>query len=50
MRRIARRSHQVVVMAERARSLLLDDYDVARNQVSVIPHGVPPVEPHGRDA
>jgi glycosyltransferase involved in cell wall biosynthesis len=48
VQRIVKKSTQVVVMAERARSLLIDDYDVARHQVCVVPHGVPPVEPHGR--
>jgi glycosyltransferase involved in cell wall biosynthesis len=38
----------VVVMAERARSLLLQDYGVAEDHVCVVPHGVPPVQPHGR--
>jgi glycosyltransferase involved in cell wall biosynthesis len=46
--RIVRRSHVVVVMAERARSLLIRDYGVAEGKVSVVPHGVPPVQPHGR--
>jgi glycosyltransferase involved in cell wall biosynthesis len=45
---IARRSGRVVVMAERARALLLQDYGISHEQVSVIPHGVPPVAPHGR--
>ena len=35
-------------MAERARSLLIQDYGVAERQVCVVPHGVPPVQPHGR--
>jgi len=48
VRRLAEHSHQVVVMAERARSLLLDAYDIDRNRITVIPHGVPPIEPHGR--
>ncbi len=46
--RIAERSRQVVVMAERALTLLVGTYGIARDKVSVIPHGVPPVEPHGR--
>jgi glycosyltransferase involved in cell wall biosynthesis len=46
--RIARRSQQVVVMAERAKSMLVDDYGVSPHKVSVIPHGVPPVDPTGR--
>ena len=48
VRRIVQRSSQVVVMAERARSLLIQDYGMAERQVCVVPHGVPPVEPHGR--
>ena len=45
---LARRSRHVVVMAERARTLLVERYDIARDAVSVIPHGVPPIEPRGR--
>jgi len=48
VRRIAARSSTVVVMAERARSLLLDAYGLAPHKVTVIPHGVPAVEPQGR--
>jgi glycosyltransferase involved in cell wall biosynthesis len=48
VRRIVERSHQVVVMAERARSLLLQDYGVPPSRVAVVPHGVPPVQPRGR--
>lgn len=48
VRRIAQRSDQVVVMAERARELLIEAYGVASHKVCVIPHGVPPVEPRGR--
>jgi len=48
VRRIVQRSRVVVVMAERARSLLIEDYDVAESDVAVVPHGVPPVQPHGR--
>ncbi|MEA2640381.1 MAG: hypothetical protein QOF51_1775, partial [Chloroflexota bacterium] len=48
IRRIGERSGQVVVMAERARTLLVDDYGIAPGKIAVIPHGVPPVEPHGR--
>ena len=48
VRRLALHSHQVIVMAERARALLLDSYDIDCHTVSVIPHGVPPIEPHGR--
>ncbi len=48
VRRIAARSSNVVVMAERARSLLIDAYGIAPYKVLVIPHGVPAVEPRGR--
>ncbi len=48
VRRIAERSHQVVVMADRARSLLIDAYGIVPATVCVIPHGVPPVEPRDR--
>jgi glycosyltransferase involved in cell wall biosynthesis len=48
VRRIVQRSNIVVVMADRARSLLIQDYGVAERQVCVVPHGVPPVQPHGR--
>jgi glycosyltransferase involved in cell wall biosynthesis len=48
VQRIVQRSNLVVVMAERARSLLIQDYGVAPSHVCVIPHGVPPVEPRGR--
>jgi len=48
VRRLAQRSQQVVVMADRARALLLDAYDIDSDRVSVIPHGVPPVQPRGR--
>lgn len=48
IQRIGHRSSQVVVMSERARTLLLEEYAIAPHKVCVIPHGVPPVEPHGR--
>jgi glycosyltransferase involved in cell wall biosynthesis len=48
VQRIVHRSNVVVVMAEHARSLLIQDYGVAERQVCVVPHGVPPVEPRGR--
>ena len=48
--RIAQRSTTLVVMADRARSLLLDDYGIQPEQVTVVPHGVPPIQPHGRTA
>lgn len=48
MQHLAQRSSTIVVMAERARSLLVSDYGISPHRVRVIPHGVPPVEPHGR--
>jgi glycosyltransferase involved in cell wall biosynthesis len=48
VRRIVRRSSWIVVMAERARSLLIQDYDIPPRKVLVVPHGVPPVQPQGR--
>jgi glycosyltransferase involved in cell wall biosynthesis len=48
VRRIADRSATLIVMAERARSLLIHDYGIQPEQVNVIPHGVPPIQPHGR--
>jgi glycosyltransferase involved in cell wall biosynthesis len=48
VQRLAQRSTTLVVMAERARSLLIQDYGIATEQVSVVPHGVPPMHPHGR--
>jgi glycosyltransferase involved in cell wall biosynthesis len=46
--RLGDRSQKIVVMAERARSLLVEHYGIANARVTVIPHGVPPIEPHGR--
>jgi glycosyltransferase involved in cell wall biosynthesis len=48
VRRIVQGSNRIVVMAERARSLLIEDYGVLPRQVCVVPHGVPPVQPQGR--
>jgi glycosyltransferase involved in cell wall biosynthesis len=48
VRRIARHSMALVVMAERARSLLVQDYAIESEQVMVVPHGVPPIHPRGR--
>src|SRR5947209_6924231 len=48
IQRLGQRSQKIVVMAERARSLLVDDYGISRARVTVIPHGVPPIEPRGR--
>jgi glycosyltransferase involved in cell wall biosynthesis len=46
--RLAQRSQKLIVMAERARSLLVDEYGISATRVTVIPHGVPPIEPRGR--
>jgi glycosyltransferase involved in cell wall biosynthesis len=48
VQRLVQRSTRVVVMAERARSLLIQDYGVAGDRLVVLPHGVPPMQPHGR--
>jgi glycosyltransferase involved in cell wall biosynthesis len=48
VQQLAQRSSQVVVMAERACSLLVDSYGISRSRMTVIPHGVPPIEPRGR--
>jgi len=48
VRHIGQRSKMVIVMAERARALLIDEYAITPDRVQVIPHGVPPVQPHGR--
>jgi Glycosyltransferase Family 4 len=48
VRRIAQRSATLIVMAERARSLLIQDFGIQPEQVNVVPHGVPPIQPHGR--
>jgi glycosyltransferase involved in cell wall biosynthesis len=48
VQRIVQRSNLIVVMAEHARSLLIQHYGVAERKVRVVPHGVPPVQPHGR--
>ena len=48
VRRIGLYSHAVVVMAKLAKRMLADDYGLPEDKVHVIPHGVPPVEPHGR--
>ena len=41
-------SEWIVVMAQRARSMLIESYGIAEDRVVVVPHGVPPVHPHGR--
>jgi glycosyltransferase involved in cell wall biosynthesis len=48
IQRLAQRSDKIVVMAERARALLVADYGISPQRVTVIPHGVPPIRPHGR--
>jgi glycosyltransferase involved in cell wall biosynthesis len=48
VRRLVDGSQRIIVMAERARTLLMRDYAVLPHQVCVVPHGVPPVEPQGR--
>lgn len=48
VRRIGERSRVVIVMAELARRLLAEDYGLDPANVRVVPHGVPPVDPHGR--
>jgi len=47
IRNLARLSDRTVVMAEAAVGLLADSYDVHEN-ITVIPHGMPAIEPHGR--
>ncbi|GAC1315015.1 MAG: hypothetical protein NVSMB2_05530 [Chloroflexota bacterium] len=46
--RLIERSQLIVVMAQHARSLLIDNYGISGEKVRVLPHGVPPVHPHGR--
>lgn len=41
LRRIVDASSSVIVMAEKARHLLLDVYDVPFEKIAVIPHGIP---------
>lgn len=48
VQRIGHRSRRVVVMAARARSLLIEAYGIDPDTVCVIPHGVPFMESHGR--
>jgi len=47
VRRICALSEQVVVMADAAVELLARDYGIV-GRITVIPHGMPPIEPHGR--
>jgi polysaccharide biosynthesis protein PslF len=48
VRRLGQYSHVVVAMANRARDLLVGRYGFEPEQVQVIPHGVPAIEPRGR--
>jgi glycosyltransferase involved in cell wall biosynthesis len=48
VQRIGRRSDAIIVMAHRARTILEQEYGIDPAKVRVIPHGVPPTEPHGR--
>ena len=41
--RLADLSERIVVMAERGREILLDEYDVDGDKIDVIPHGIPDV-------
>jgi glycosyltransferase involved in cell wall biosynthesis len=45
VQRIGQRSAAVVVMAETARRLLMQEYGLPEGRVHVIPHGVPPMPP-----
>ncbi|HET7425633.1 MAG TPA: glycosyltransferase, partial [Gemmatimonadales bacterium] len=45
VRQIGHHSAAVVVMAELARQILVDSYGLSADNVHVIPHGVPPVQP-----
>ncbi|MFI5282443.1 MAG: glycosyltransferase [Candidatus Dormibacterales bacterium] len=47
IRNLARLSSETVVMADAAVVLLADSYDI-HEHVTVIPHGMPAIEPHGR--
>ena len=48
VQRIGRHSRALVVMAHRARSILEQEYGIDPANVHVIPHGVPPTVPRGR--
>jgi glycosyltransferase involved in cell wall biosynthesis len=48
VRRIGSRSSALIVMADRGRSILEQEYGIDPAKVHVIPHGVPPTEPRGR--
>ena len=45
---IARLSNEVIVMASTAVGILATDYDI-RTSPRVIPHGMPAIDPHGRN-
>jgi glycosyltransferase involved in cell wall biosynthesis len=48
VRRIGAHSKALIVMARRGSAILEQDYGIDPAKVRVIPHGVPPTEPHGR--
>jgi len=48
VRRIADHSRALIVMAQRASTILEQEYGIDPAKVHVIPHGVPPTEPRGR--
>jgi glycosyltransferase involved in cell wall biosynthesis len=48
VRRIGNHSQALIVMAHRGRTILEREYGIDPAKVHVIPHGVPPTEPHGR--
>lgn len=48
VQRIAMQSNALVVMARRGRTILEQEYGIDPTMIHVIPHGVPPTEPHGR--
>ena len=48
VRRISSHSKALIVMAHRGRTILEQEYGIDPAKVHVIPHGVPPTEPHGR--
>ncbi|MBI5289802.1 MAG: glycosyltransferase family 4 protein [Chloroflexi bacterium] len=48
VRRIADHSRALIVMAQRASTILEQEYGIDPGKIRVIPHGVPPTEPRGR--
>lgn len=48
VQRIAEHSRALIVMAQRGSTILEQEYGIDPAKVHVIPHGVPPTEPHGR--